>query len=257
MPGMLRQVRSVLIAGFLAPAALLAGAHALAEDSYVLALTWQPGFCAERPAQAECRISAAAEPRFTLHGLWPQWDINGDGKRDDDDDFCVAGEFNRRIIIGLDAGNWLKLPPVALSASGRADLVQAMPGATAGLDRHEWWKHGSCSGLKPEDYFARSIALLRAVSASRFTRLVVESAGETIGRKPLLDAFEAEFGRGSARALTLDCSREDGATALQEIRIRLNRRGIGQGLTAENLATSGKAARGDCAVEILVPAWPN
>jgi ribonuclease T2 len=257
MPDFLGKVRRALIAGLLLPASLLAGTPALAEDSYLLALTWQPGFCAERPAQAECRIAQTAEPRFTLHGLWPQWDINGDGRRDEDDDFCVAGDFNRRIIIGLDAGNWLELPPVVLSQSGRADLAQAMPGATAGLDRHEWWKHGSCSGLKPGEYFAKSIALLRALSASRFARLIVQSAGETIGRKQLLDAFEAEFGRGSARALTLDCSREDGATALQEIRIRLKRRGIGQGLTAENLATSGKAARGDCAAEILVPAFPH
>ena len=67
---MLCHVRSALLAGLV----LLIGGPASADDSFVLALTWQPGFCADRAAKAECRIAPKDKPRLTLHGLWPDWD---------------------------------------------------------------------------------------------------------------------------------------------------------------------------------------
>ena len=88
-------------------------------------------------------------------------------------------------------------------------------------------------------------------------RLLAEQAGGTVDRKQVLDAFEKDFGRGSAKALTLDCSKADGVTALQEIRIRLKRMGIAQGLTADSLAIPAKPGRGDCAADLFVPTWPH
>jgi ribonuclease T2 len=249
----LRQVRRALLIGLF----LLIGDRAFAEDAFVLALTWQPGFCAERPGHAECKIAPKEAPRLTLHGLWPQWDVNGDGQRNADDDFCIPGAFDRKVIIRSDGGNWLTLPPVALSVVGSRMLEEAMPGTVVGLDRHEWWKHGTCSGLKAEDYFAASIARLGEVEGSFLARLLVLKAGSTVARQRLLEAFENDFGRGSARALLLDCAKDDGTSALQEIRIRLKRSGITQWLTAESLAIPAKAARGDCGAEILIPAWPH
>ncbi len=257
MPGPSSQVRRAFLIGLLLLGLPLLGDRALAEDTYTLALSWQPGFCADRAAKAECKIAPKDKPRFTLHGLWPDWDANGDGKRNADDAFCIANAGNRKSMITLDAGNWLKMPPVKLSQASGTDLEQAMPGVVVGLDRHEWWKHGTCSGLPVEDYFATAIVLLREVERSGLARLLAEEAGGTIKRKQLLDAFERDFGRGSARALMLDCSRGEGSTALQEIRIRLKRSGIAQGLTEDSLAVSGKAARGDCAADIRVPAWPR
>ena len=34
-----------------------------------------------------------------------------------------------------------------------------MPGVSAGLERHEWRKHGTCSGLSAEAYFASALDL--------------------------------------------------------------------------------------------------
>jgi ribonuclease T2 len=236
-------------------ASLGLGNRATAEDSFLLALTWHPAFCASeaRAARAECRIGAAAEPRLVLHGLWPYWDVNGDGKRNAGDDFCVSGENNRKAMIALDGGNWLKLPPVKLSKASNTDLEAAMPGTAAGLDRHQWWKHGTCSGLEADDYFAIAIGLVRAVERSALSRLVVDNAGGTVQRQMLLDAFERDFGPKSARALSLDCA--DGA--LQEIRIRLKRATVAQGLIADNLAIPPKAPRGDCAAKVEIPDWRN
>jgi len=257
VPDMLSHVRRAFLLGLALLGSLLAGDPAAAEDSYILALTWQPGFCADRAARTECKIARRDKPRLTLHGLWPDWDVNGDGKRNDGDDFCISGEDKRKSVIALDGGNWLKLPPVKLSVASANDLERAMPGTAIGLDRHEWWKHGSCSDLQAEEYFATAIALLLETERGSLARLLVEKAGSTLDRKQLLVAFERDFGRGSARALALDCAKHNGATALQEIRIRLKRTGITQGLTPDSLAIPAKAARSDCGTQVLVPGWPR
>jgi ribonuclease T2 len=257
MPDIPLRIRRTFLPFLLILASLGCADRAFAEDSYLLVLTWHPSFCAEHAAREECKAGAKAKPRLVLHGLWPDWDVNGDGKRNAGDAFCIAGDTDRNAMIALDSGNWRKMPPVKLSQAGARDLASAMPGSTIGLDRHEWWKHGTCSGLTAEKYFASAIGLLREVERGSLGRLLVDQAGGTAARKRLLGAFEADFGHGTGRALVLDCTREDGGTALMEIRIRLKRSGIAQGLTADSLAIPGKVARGDCAAEVLIPAWPG
>jgi ribonuclease T2 len=241
----------------LAPFALANAAFAASDDSYLLALTWQPGFCAagNHAKQAEC--TSAHAPRFTLHGLWPDWDVNGDGKRNAGDAYCLP-ESGRKSILALEAASaksddWRKLPEVALSAANRSDLALVMPGVAVGLERHEWWKHGSCSGLQPDDYFATAILLLRQVERGALARLVTGQAGATVERNALLEAFAQDFGPGSARALTLDCVRIGSASALVEVRIRLRRDAIAQGLNADSLTLPAQAPKGDCAAKILIP----
>ena len=230
----------------------LGGARAFADDTYLLALTWQPGFCAKHAALAECKTVA---PRLVLHGLWPDWDINGDGKRNDADDTCVAGNGRNAILdierSGADA--WPKLPPVDLSAANRDDLAGVMPGVAVGLDRHEWWKHGTCSGLKPDDYFATAILLLRQVERGQLAKLLMDKAGADVERNALLDAFAADFGKDAARALTLDCAKSEEGGALLEIRIRLRREKVTEGLNPESLAIADKPAKGDCGTTVRIP----
>jgi ribonuclease T2 len=243
---------------FIAVLIALFGGKAFAEDSYLLALSWQPAFCAAHAAAAECKSAAMQAPHLVLHGLWPDWDVNGDGKRNAADDFCLSGESNRKAMLDLDAqatGNWLALPAVQLSTASSGDLAEAMPGTAAGLERHEWWKHGTCSDLAAEDYFATAIALLREVERGSLAKLIVRQAGATVQRKDLLAAFETDFGAKTARALVLDCDRS--GAALNEIRIRLKRETIAQGLTAQNLVLPAKPPRGDCATEIRIPDGQN
>jgi len=253
-----RVARCLLRGPLLVFALLLAfgGADAFADDAYLLALTWQPGFCATHAGLAECKT---VTPRLVLHGLWPDWDINGDGKRDDADDTCLSGEGRKAILlIEKDgAAGWPKLPPVELSPASRSDLAGVMPGVAAGLDRHEWWKHGTCSGLKPEDYFATAVLLLRQVERGQLAKLLTEKAGGDLARNALLDAFAADFGKAAAKSLTLDCARSDAGSALVEIRIRLQRATLTQGLNAESLAIPEKPAKGDCAATVHIPDAPK
>ena len=232
--------------------AMFGDAPAFADDAYLLALTWQPGFCATHAALAECRT---VTPRLVLHGLWPDWDINGDGKRDAADDTCVAGS-DRDAILAVEkdgAAAWPKLPPIELSAASSSDLAGVMPGVAAGLDRHEWWKHGTCSDLKPNDYFATAVLLVRQVERGQLAKLLIAKAGADIERNALLDAFAADFGKDATRALTLDCTKSAEGSTLVEIRIRLRRSKVTEGLNTESLAIPDKPARGDCGSTITVP----
>ena len=124
--------RGPVRAGLLALALVAFGVapDAFADDSYLLALTWLPTFCAggTHAGLPECELEAnGTDQPLALHGLWPDWDINGDGRRDAADDFCVAGD-ERRSILAADAGaakagNWLGLPAVQLSDAHSVPLA--------------------------------------------------------------------------------------------------------------------------------------
>ncbi len=95
-------------------------------DFYVLSLSWSPSYCeAEGPDANRQQCGAARPYAFIVHGLWPQFehgypqDCNTDRPKVPDD------------IVRT--------------------LYDLMP--SAGLIRHEWQTHGSCSGLGQQDYF--------------------------------------------------------------------------------------------------------
>jgi len=98
-------------------------------DFYLLNLSWSPEFCYSHPSAAEC----ASHPTFVLHGLWPQ---NNDGTYPHD---CSSA-------------------PGPANASQYRDLYP-----DAELLQHEWQKHGTCSGLSPDDYFSSARKALQSV----------------------------------------------------------------------------------------------
>lgn len=106
-------------------------------DFYVLALSWSPTYCegaGSRRDDGQCRPGRGLG--FVVHGLWPQY---GRGY------------------------------PSNCSAFERAPTRQAMEVAGAvfpseGLARHEWRKHGTCSGLDPASYFRAAREAREAVT---------------------------------------------------------------------------------------------
>lgn len=96
-------------------------------DFYVLALSWSPGFC-RTPAAERARRQCApgAGLGFVVHGLWPQYER---GYPQD----CPFGAPS----------------PSRIALAGAAGLYPS-----EGLARHEWRKHGVCSGKSPTDYFS-------------------------------------------------------------------------------------------------------
>jgi len=104
-------------------------ARAGAFDYYVLALSWTPTWCA---LEGDGRDSRQCDPGrgfgFTLHGLWPQYEEGWPS-------FCPTA----------------RNPPSRWQTGAMADIM-----GSAGLAWHQWRKHGVCSGLSAEDYYALS-----------------------------------------------------------------------------------------------------
>ena len=96
-------------------------------DYYVMTLSWSPGFCdlgGEEKSPQQCAVGAGNG--FVVHGLWP------DNRYEPNPEDCNPNE---------DAST--------------ADLAAARGlYPTQDLARYEYRKHGTCTGLSAEDYFA-------------------------------------------------------------------------------------------------------
>ena len=101
-----------------------------AVDYYVLSLTWVPGFCATHHDPNACGRSLG----FALHGLWPELERGGYPSH------CTGPRLSDGVRVRYQ------------------DLYPS-----PGLIRHEWDKHGACSGLRADAYFQLSDAVMRRV----------------------------------------------------------------------------------------------
>ncbi len=102
-------------------------------DFYVLALTWSPDYCAANGAADAQQCGPGKRLGFVLHGLWPQ--------------------YNR----GYPANCTSEKLPAAVEARFRGLYP------SDSLFEHEWQKHGTCSGLTPEQYLSLSQKLKQSI----------------------------------------------------------------------------------------------
>jgi ribonuclease T2 len=119
-------------------------------DFYVLALSWSPSYCAEKGGAADAQQCGLAKKLgFTVHGLWPQFER---GAPQD----CGAGKVDREILT---------------------EIQDIMP--SDGLARHEWQKHGTCSGLNQRAYFITMKEAVRRVAIPDAFKQVVSARNVT------------------------------------------------------------------------------
>ena len=108
-------------------------------DYYVLSLSWSPTFCA---LEGEARGNPQCDRPlgWVLHGLWPQYDTPSSSE-----------------AIGHRHGGWpsfcrtTERNPSRAETAAMADIM-----GSSGSAWHQWKKHGRCSGLSSDDYFALS-----------------------------------------------------------------------------------------------------
>ncbi|WP_380054584.1 ribonuclease T [Falsihalocynthiibacter sp. SS001] len=114
-------------------------------DYYMLSLSWSPNWC---KLDGDAKNSDQCDPRhdfgWVLHGLWPQYE-NGWPS------YCRTTAPN---------------PPRSLT-NGMADIM-----GTSGLAWYQWKKHGRCSGLNAEDYFATARQAFESVQKPAVLRKV-------------------------------------------------------------------------------------
>ena len=140
------------------------GEPAGAFDYYVLSLSWSPTWCA---LEGDTRGSEQCETDYgwILHGLWPQYHRGYPS-------YCPTSAP----------------PPSRARTRDMADIM-----GSGGLAWHQWKKHGSCSGLSAEDYFALSREAYERVTRPELLRRLEEPV--TLPATLIEDAFlEANSG---------------------------------------------------------------
>jgi ribonuclease T2 len=160
-------------------------------DFYVLALSWSPSYCRAAGSRAEPLQCRSTRPfAFVVHGLWPQYE-SGFPR----DCYPAGASRLRRHVI--------------------TSMLDLMPSRS--LIRHQWRKHGTCSGLSPTRYFA---ALRQA-----YDKISIPVQFRTAGSERWVDPrlVEREFLRANIglgeRAIAVTCDRR----RLREVRICLTR----------------------------------
>ncbi len=133
----MRQILFILLAlALTTPVAKAEGERAGDFDYYVLSLSWSPTWCA---IEGDRRNARQCDERYDygwiLHGLWPQ---------------------NERGFPSY--CNTSARPPSRGETNAMADVM-----ASGGLAWHQWKKHGRCSGLTSQEYFAAARKAYNAV----------------------------------------------------------------------------------------------
>ncbi|MGD0647678.1 MAG: ribonuclease T2 [Acidobacteriaceae bacterium] len=140
-------------------------------DFYLMNLSWSPEFCSIQGTSPEC----AARPGFILHGLWTQ---NNDGTYPV---FCSEEPAPANLARNLDI-----TPDLALL-------------------QHEWAKHGTCSGVGPQRFFAMEHQAFHALKIpSQFEHIDHEISLTPDAILELFAQANPDFPQGS---ILLSCGR--------------------------------------------------
>ena len=157
-------------------------------DYYVLSLSWSPTWCAlEGRARGADQCSQAHG--WVLHGLWPQYHRGWP-------DYCQSAQR----------------PPSRATTAGMADIM-----GSGGLAWHQWKKHGTCSGLSAEDYFALSRRAYARVNRPVVFRKLSEPV--KLPARVIEEAFLKANPGWEADMLTITCR----AGRIQEARLCLSK----------------------------------
>ncbi|MCW5200836.1 hypothetical protein VU07_03380 [Desulfobulbus sp. F4] len=172
------------------------------QDSYVLAITWQPGFCEHydyNGVKPECDAMMKDKievSHLTLHGLWPN-----------------------KKICGTKYGNCANTP-LDLKEETKKEMESWMPNFyfEQRFAEHEWSKHGTCQEKDDDAYFLFAKDILQRVDKSVIGGYLKEHIGSKISTAAYQKAIEDKLGKDVADRMQISCAKRQ---YLQEIRINL------------------------------------
>ncbi|MCH9808273.1 MAG: ribonuclease T2 [Alphaproteobacteria bacterium] len=169
-------------------------------DYYTLVMSWSPTHCASQPKRRrdpQCNPRKGTRPySFILHGLWPQY-TKGYPER------CWT-DFKpfvpKRVINGM---------------------LDIMP--STGLIIHEYKKHGTCSGLRPEGYYRLSSRIFRKIKIPQ--RYVAPEKPQMVAPETLISEFIAANPTLKMRPDMIAVSCGGAGNRLREVRICTDKNG--------------------------------
>ena len=159
-------------------------------DYYVMSLSWSPTWCAlegDRRGSPQCEDNA--DFGWVLHGLWPQYE-NGWPS------YCRTSERN----------------PSRSDTAAESDLF-----GSSGSAWHQWNKHGRCSGLSADDYYALSREAYSRINRPEILRKLTDPV--KVPAHVIEQAFLEANPALKADQITITCK----AGRIQEARVCLTR----------------------------------
>lgn len=154
-------------------------------DYYLLTLSWSPEFCSTKPSDPQC--TGTRKFAFVVHGMWPQFQN----------------------------GTWPQNCSTKAGLSNPQSMLDIMPSKT--LIQHEWTKHGTCSGLGPQDYFDLTRKAFDSIKIP--AKYQEPQTAVTTRVSDLKDAFRSSNPDLANSAFSVACS----SKFLSEVRICLDK----------------------------------
>jgi len=165
-------------------------------DYYALALSWSPTYCGTSAGEKDKQQCLPGRRfAFVVHGLWPQYEKGWPEN-------CGAEE------------NWVPEATIAL-------MLSITP--SRNLIIHEWKKHGTCSGLGIDEYFARVRELFAKVRIP--ARYLAPNSDIAVAPAQVTADFVKTNPGLEASMVAVDCGNRTDRARLSELRVCFDRVG--------------------------------
>ena len=214
-------------------------------DRYVLALSWQTGFCQsqydrQNTPPVECRLDKEPKDKasyLTVHGLWPGLPKSIAARGVDERRWMRFGCATRPIpdMPEVRASRKCDAAETGLSLEVANRLNNVMPGSggKSCLERYEYAKHGVCFGFDPDAYFSTMVRFNGEVKRSPIGKFLADSYGKTVTREAFDAVVASSYGKESVKAFKLSCS--GNPAYLTEMQIAIKAPAINSALSADSL----------------------
>ena len=178
-------------------------------DFYLLSLSWSPQYCSSPAGERDsAQCGGGRRYEFILHGLWPQYDRGWP-------QFCGTSQTLSNALV--------------------EKMLDIMPSRR--LIRHEWEKHGVCTGLSAAEYFGKARAAFSGVRIP--ASLQSPKNARTVATLQIRDEI-LEANPGLAKeAVSVTCA----GRFLSEVRVCLGRDMKGRVCSAEVTRQACRAAQ--------------
>ena len=229
-------------------------------DRYVLALSWQTGFCQsqherDRREPDECRLQKEVTNNvdfLTVHVLWPGLPKSIASRGVDERRWMRFGCATRPIpnLPEARASRKCSAPETGLSLETAAKLSDVMPGAggRSCLERYEYAKHGACFGFDPDAYFGTMVRLNKEIKASELGAFLSENYGKSVSRRAFDATIARRWGKEAVKAVKLNC--HGNPAYLTEIQFSLKASTINAPLSADSFAPQPHP--GNCGKQFII-----
>ena len=177
-------------------------------DFYLLSMSWSPQYCSSQAgAKDTTQCGGQRGYEFVLHGLWPQYERSWP-------QFCSTSQTLSNPLV--------------------EKMMDIMPSRR--LIRHEWEKHGVCTGLSAADYFGKARAAFSGIKIP--ATLQSPKNARTVPPAKIREEMLAANPGLAKEAVTVSCS----GRFLSEVRVCLGKDMKGRPCSAEVAKQACRAA---------------